>query len=330
MNHLLSVIVPVHNAEKYLEKSLQSVLNQTYNNIEVILVDDGSTDRSNILIGEAAKKDPRIKAFHRENSGVSATRNFGFTKASGDLIAFADADDQLDPIMYEVLIDALDNTESDVSACTYKREYTLNSIRLQTNYKSVSSPITFNDLGEIYASITRHVQSIEGFVWNKVWKASVIEKHRFRTDIQMCEDSIFTWQVMKDVHKVCFVDTPLYHYLIQSNSSTRKANHNQCLTAVEAYSLMLNDSDLLSEECITDLSKQYLVWNIMAFQSLINDPNAKNEQYEVIRKNLVAKSDYIDLLDVKNRIEAKSISRSFATGKRVVGALERLKMVLKR
>ena len=330
MNHLLSIIIPVFNAEKFLENSLQSVLNQTYKDIEVILVDDGSTDHSSMLIDKATKKDPRIKAFHKENSGVSATRNFGITKATGDLIAFVDADDQLDPIMYEVLINALDNTESDISACAYKKEHSVNDIRLQGSFDVVPSPITFCNLGDIYTSVTRKNQSIEGYIWNKVWKTSLLENHRFRTNIQMCEDSIFTWEVMKDVHKACYVDIPLYHYLIQADSSTRKANYQQCLTAIESYEIMLNDSDLLTTECVVNLSKQYLIWNIMAFKSLIGENYVWSQEYRLIQKNVEKKSNYINMLTIKNRIEAKAIRKNFGIGRQTVKMLEGITKILKR
>ena len=107
MNEKISVIVPVYNVEKYLEKCVKSILNQTYSNFEILLINDGSTDNSDIICDKIKNLDDRIKVFHRENSGVSATRNFGLENSTGNLITFIDSDDFIKEDMLEILYNNL-------------------------------------------------------------------------------------------------------------------------------------------------------------------------------------------------------------------------------
>ena len=120
MNPLISVIVPVYKAEKYLDKCVQSIVNQTYKNLEIILVDDGSPDNCPEMCDEWAKKDSRIKVIHKENGGVSSARNAGLDNSFGDYIGFVDSDDFIENDFYECLYDNLVENGADISFCTFK------------------------------------------------------------------------------------------------------------------------------------------------------------------------------------------------------------------
>ena len=117
---MISVIVPIYNVEKYVNKCVGSIVNQTYTNLEIILVDDGSPDRCPEICDEWAKKDSRIKVIHKKNGGLSDARNAGMKIASGDYIAFVDSDDWIAPEMYERLLMAIKNDNSDIAACAVK------------------------------------------------------------------------------------------------------------------------------------------------------------------------------------------------------------------
>ena len=122
MNDLISIIVPVYKAEKYLRRCVDSILAQTYQNIEVLLIDDGSPDNSGEICDEYAEKDSRVRVFHKPNGGVSSARNLGLKEAKGDYIGFVDADDYIDKTMYEVLLCNLIKENSDISICSYNQE----------------------------------------------------------------------------------------------------------------------------------------------------------------------------------------------------------------
>ena len=119
MNDLISIVMPVYNVEKYLEKAVNSVIKQTYKNLEIILVDDGSKDSSGVLCDELAKKDTRIKVIHQENAGLSAARNAGIKLATGKYIGFMDSDDLIAENMYETLYNALIKNGAKLAMCDY-------------------------------------------------------------------------------------------------------------------------------------------------------------------------------------------------------------------
>ena len=122
-NELISIIVPVYNVEKYLEKCVNSIVNQTYKNLEIILVDDGATDSSGKLCDKLAKIDNRIKVYHKENGGLSDARNYGVERATGDYIGFVDSDDYIDSEMYGKLYEAIKKENVDVAECNLKIIY---------------------------------------------------------------------------------------------------------------------------------------------------------------------------------------------------------------
>lgn len=135
MKELISIIVPVYNVEQYLDDCLISIINQTYKNLEIILIDDGSTDKSGKICDEYAKKDSRIIVIHKENGGVSSARNAGLRIAKGAYIGFVDPDDWIAEDMYEVLYSNAKKYDADVSVCKYKivknrRKDNLNAINL--------------------------------------------------------------------------------------------------------------------------------------------------------------------------------------------------------
>ena len=119
---MISVIVPVYNVEPYLRKCLDSIVNQTYRDFEILIIDDGSTDGSGRICDEYAEKDSRIKVFHTENRGLSCARNLGLAEAKGEWIGFVDSDDWIEPDMYEVLIRRAEETGADVVECSHYKE----------------------------------------------------------------------------------------------------------------------------------------------------------------------------------------------------------------
>lgn len=307
MQHLLSIIVPVYNAEKYLSCCLDSILNQSYKFIEVILVDDGSNDLSGDICDQYKERDKRIRVIHKKNEGCSVARNVGIENAKGDLIAFVDADDIIDYQIYEILIHNLTMTKSDVSSCTYLRENDKRNMKPVKKHEIIPEPLIFEG-NEIFVSVTRNSKSIEGYIWNKVWKQSLIKHHKFREDIAMCEDSIFTWETLKDAKRVCYCDLPMYHYLIQNSSATRSSSIEKYMGALTSYEIMLSDENVLPREVVNNLSEQYLGWNLLVFNQLIKQKKNDMHIYRKVKENCIQKKAYIYLLRPASRICVKSIT----------------------
>ena len=306
---LLSIIIPIYNAEKYMSACIDSILDQTYRNFELILVNDGSKDDSGSICDNYHKKDDRVKVIHKENGGCSSARNMGLSYAKGELIAFVDADDVLDPDMYEILINNLNDTNSDVSACTLIKEYNPSTISTVIHKEiPVVEEFTGNDM---YLSMTRGNHSIEGFVWNKVYKRDIVIDQQFRTDVAIVDDAVYSWEAFKKVHKVCYVYLPMYHYLIIPTSITRNSPLEKYMKALYGYELMLSDSKNMNDEITKNLAVEYLGWNVTTLSNLANQDKPSKEIYNKLKQKIEEYKFYFPLCKKKTKISCQIVFLGF-------------------
>lgn len=213
-NKKISVIIPVYNIAKYLPRCLDSVIAQTYKNLEIILVDDGSTDNSRDVIEEYAKKDSRIVKIFKKNSGVSDTRNKGIDAATGDYIGFVDGDDYIEPEMYELLLGNALKYDADISHCGYQMVF---PSHIDYYYNTGDIIIQDNKKGIIDLMQGKY---IEPSPCNKLYKHSVIKDVKMPLDIKINEDYFFNVMVFANAEKSVFEDRALYHYILRKNSAT--------------------------------------------------------------------------------------------------------------
>lgn len=224
---LISVIVPVYNVEKYIERCLNSIANQTYTNLEIILVDDGSPDNCPVICDDWAKKDKRIKVIHKKNEGLAMARNSGLDIASGEYIAFCDSDDKISGEMYEKLYEATEEGKYDVVYSGFNAE--------QENKKWIdcndfSQTMTFDaaDKEELAASFIGETSITEGhrFVMScnvALYRRCLLEKYHIRQISERkiaSEDLIFQLQVALRISKVKFVPECYYYYYSNGSSLT--------------------------------------------------------------------------------------------------------------
>ena len=218
---LVSVIVPVYNASDSLSDCLKSIISQTYGNMEIILVDDGSTDGSGELCDEWCGKDHRIRVFHKENGGVSSARNRGLEECTGDLIGFVDADDRIEAVMYEKLAESI--ADSDMACCGYYN-YPMDTTDIKTaNGTRKVGPCSPQEA-------VFYIYERKGYfnsVCNKLFRRSAVFKEgqpiRFNTEYCVGEDEVWLAQVLMGCRRVSFVPEALYHWWPQSGSATRNA-----------------------------------------------------------------------------------------------------------
>ncbi|MBC2871085.1 glycosyltransferase [Acetanaerobacterium sp. MSJ-12] len=216
----LSIIIPVYNAEKTVGYSIESVLAQKWDDIEIIVVDDGSSDGSLTICKEYEKKDTRIKVIHQENGGPGAARNTGLQNAKGDYIAFVDADDYIENEMYDILLEKLCSTDADVAICGYIREY------YKGEHLSACKKVT-TESAEVSKKAWRqyfdewYYKNYFNVLWNKIYKKEVIENYNilFQTDIYNGEDLIFNLSYFAHIQKVVVLDQALYHYVERRGDS---------------------------------------------------------------------------------------------------------------
>ncbi len=213
---LISVIIPIYKVEDYLRECVDSVLNQTYQNLEVILVDDGSPDRCGVICDEYAAKDTRITVIHKENGGLSDARNAGLDIAKGEYISFVDSDDFVHPQFIETLYTALTENNADVSFCDF--------LRFRDGEKIVINPTT-DDKKTVVLSSEEMVNTLYNsdwvpkniVVWNKLYKRTIFTSLRFPKGLNHEDEYIFL-DVYTNIKKVVFVDSALLFYRTRDES----------------------------------------------------------------------------------------------------------------
>lgn len=222
MGDLISVIIPVYNVEKYLERCVNSVLSQSYKNIEVILVDDGSPDNSGKMCDEFAEKDSRIKVIHTHNGGLSYARNVGIKISTGNYICFVDSDDWIEPHILENSHNRLINDDLDVVIWGFYKDF----VDVQD---STNSFIKIN-IGDYYCSkykndneilLNDNALALVGYAWNKLYKRDLIVSNnlQFLESVSLVEDMLFNSEVLSKSDKIAFIDDIGYHY-VQRNRET--------------------------------------------------------------------------------------------------------------
>ena len=220
----VSVIIPVYNVEKYIELCLSTVLNQSYMNIEVILIDDGSLDQSAHITEYLLLQDSRVKVIHQTNQGAAYAKNIGLDCVTGDYVAFLDSDDTVSDNWLEKMIFALENNESDISECCFDKEFTNRVVRetLFQNYQE-----SFD--AETYLSFYLSDWTCSLF-WNKLFKADLLRSVRFHNERRCIDDEFFTYKALSQANTITRINEVLYHYRQRLSGAVFSNNHQIQIT----------------------------------------------------------------------------------------------------
>lgn len=215
MNELVSIIVPIYNVEKYLEKCIESIIKQSYKNLEIILVNDGSTDKSKEICNRYKNQDKRILLINKKNNGVSAARNAGLDIAKGKYIAFVDSDDYLESHMIESMLRNINTTCCDMAICGYNIIFEDGKNKVSDN----NNITTILKSKEVIELIFR-TNKINGFLWNKIFKREILEKFRLDESLDICEDLCLICEILRKDLSICYSSEPLYNYRNTNSSAT--------------------------------------------------------------------------------------------------------------
>jgi len=230
---LISVIVPVYNAEKFLRENIASIQNQTWENLEILLIDDGSKDSSPQICDELQSADSRIRVIHQLNQGMSAARNAGLSEAQGEYVGFMDNDDFIHPQMFEILYKTLVKYQADVAGCSVNSFFMTDGYPQFQVYDISSIPVVeFDQEGIVREMLTWPIPHKNKYrprvVWNKLWRKSVIKDLRFE---RICaEDQIFSIQGYLRIDKLPIVDVDLYYNVQRQESYSKNKNTPYYLT----------------------------------------------------------------------------------------------------
>lgn len=238
-NPLISVVIPVYNAEKYLDNCISSVMLQTYDNIEVILVNDGSTDRSEDICRDWSKRHSNIKVINKTNEGPSAARNAGVSASSGLLIGFVDADDELSPKMFETLASNLFDTGADVSVCGVAH---LSETASRQSPKGVVTTISGKDALRLALEGTGGIWSVA-----RLYPRPILESCPFPVG-RTYEDAYITADIYSRTPKVVLDSTPLYFYIVRPGSITESISAKGAVDEIEAFEHLAARTDSVFPE----------------------------------------------------------------------------------
>lgn len=226
---MISIIVPIYNVEKYLSKCIKSIINQTYKDLEIILVDDGSTDNSGKICDEFAIKDNRIKVIHKKNAGVSSARNQGLDKANGDYIAFVDSDDYIEKDMYEKMVNVMNKYDVDIVSCNYNH----------VNEKI--EPFFILDKDEYINNKTELIEKVfqyknyDMILFNKLYKKYIWKDIRFPLGINLAEDLMMLYPTINLANRFYCIKEALYNKIERREGLTNSIRIEDYVNNIVAY-----------------------------------------------------------------------------------------------
>lgn len=289
MDELISIIIPIYNTEKYLEKCLTSVVNQTYKNLEILLIDDDSPDDSLKIGKQWAKKDKRIKVYHKCNEGVSEARNYGIKEAKGKYICFVDSDDYIEYTMIEKLYQKIKDDVADICSC---------------NFYIVRNNIKVLNKRKFEKDILRDAFKGNGYVCNKIYKKSIIQNVKFNKQIKIYEDLLFNINIVYNSNspvKYSYINEPLYYYEQRNGSAMNSTDYKRNIYSFEALEKIISLLKAMNNNYYINYECNY-IGNILKLSK-------ERKQFEQLKKYINMAKNYskYDLnwnnLSFKNKIK---------------------------
>lgn len=301
MEQLISVIVPVYNVQDYLKRCVDTIINQEYSNLEIILVDDGSTDESGIICDSLETIDHRIKVLHQDNCGISEARNAGLRISKGDYVAFVDSDDYLHPQYISIMKSALDKTNADLAMCRHQ-ETTLSTREKFNRLEEESFNTKIFDCHKVL-----NENKILNFVypWNKLYRKSVFENLEFPKG-KLHEDVGIIYRLFFYAKSLVLVDVPLYYYYLRQNSITISAYSLRHLDIVDQamndYTFFMDKGEPAIAELVIYNAASLLIAQYGAY-SLAH--TITSEQKRILIKTyrkMMKKIVFFEYITLKNKI----------------------------
>ncbi|WP_455684410.1 glycosyltransferase family 2 protein [Thomasclavelia sp.] len=298
MNDLISIIVPVYNVELYLKQCIKSIIKQTYDNIEIILVDDGSTDQSGKICDDYKIRNKKVIVLHKENGGLSDARNAGLNYASGKYVFFLDSDDWIKENTIESLYNTMIDSKSDIVISNYYYLYD-NRSNIAIN---IDKNIEFNRIELMEALIEN--KFIKNFAWGKLYKKELLDNYKFPKG-RLFEDVYWTHLIFAQVNKAIFVKEPLIYYRQRENSISFTFNKNRIDLLIgylkRRYFIKNNFPQLLYkiDETIIDIILQLYIECIKKFN--------KNYTFEFIKELKARSQKFAKEINIDNKINKKKV-----------------------
>lgn len=295
MRKKISIIIPVYNTEKYVERCLRSVLAQTYENLEIICVDDGSVDASGSILDKISKEDDRLHVIHNARSGVGVSRNIAMQKATGDYYGFVDSDDYIAPDMYYILLEAIEKSNVDIVTCSYYLDYD-GKIEIAENEKKVPDmPIKTKEFLQFVWERDMY-KGVANYLWTKLYRKELIKNEKgelidnFENGFSGT-DIVFNARICTRAKDILYIDMPLYYYTQRNDSIVHNSlMQMNTLSWVKAYEQIIdiyNEQDVRKD--IIELVQRMYVYRcgkVLEEALAQNDMNRIVELRDKIKKYL--------------------------------------------
>lgn len=303
---MISIIVPVYNVEKYLKKCVGSLINQTYKDIEIILVDDGSTDNSGTICDEISTTDTRIKVIHKMNGGLSSARNAGIDMAKGDYLAFVDSDDFVELDMYETLLDGIEKNGKDISCCGRivdifgqysNKEFVMDSPKMFTKEETIREIL--------------YLENVDVSACDKLYDKNLFSDIRY-PEGKISEDAAVIFEIIERSNGIYHVGVPFYHYVFRNNSITKSKYSAKRHDVINN----LNNTEIFLEKNHPDLLEDYKVYCAVSVGALIldmeNDPESMKQYPEHYSEYRNIFADTVNQALKSRKVNKKMKTRLFA------------------
>lgn len=229
----ISVIIPFYNSKGYAKRLIDSILGQTYSNVEIVAIDDGSTDGTGDILADYAANDKRLLHIRQPNSGAGVASNKGIDIASGDYLTFADHDDWVEPATYEKLLNALEKNEADMSVCNFNLVY---NDHAENCYATMRDEVE-NIYDDVYGYFCKHCACPKpnNYTWTRLYKANLLKNSGIRFEnFRLGSDTLLNFKLLPFLNRVAFINEGLYNYVQYSNSTVHRAAEIENLAIVYA------------------------------------------------------------------------------------------------
>lgn len=293
---IVSILIPAYNVANYLPQCLESVVNQTYPYLQVVVVDDGSIDNTLEIAGQYADKYSFVEVYHQDNAGVSTARNTLISLAKGEYVLFVDSDDWIERDMVERMLNTLDNSKADIAVCgSFKEQKSYTTV-----YPVVSREYILEGDENVIKALLMH-KELNGSLWNKMVPRKFYDGLTFRTDIWYGEDCLFFWQALNNgVQKICFIPDCFYHYRMNEQSISHEKFNFKRMTGHKVWYQISKDVQVKWPKLSYVAKATFVQQDIMLlyFAALSNYPCDKG--LDAIRKNVRENLRYMKKVGISN------------------------------
>ena len=303
---MISVVIPAYNLAPYLERCIDSILNQTYTDFEILLVNDGSTDETGEICDKLALCDSRIRVFHKENGGVSSARNMALDNAKGDMISIIDGDDWVEPTLFEDAVNSMKQNNAQV----FMFEYFIDK-----NNESVKHSVSALKYGvlDTETALIRTISPDNRFAWSKIFQRELLHDTKFDENLILGEDTLFICEIVARARNIFYSDNAYYHYIIRENSAITSAFKIKKMTGVEAYQKELELCKALGFKVAEDYARAAIIDLGISLCQKASKSDVKKQAYKITKKairNLIVK--VISSKHIPSKTKLKAIVGTFS------------------